>query len=482
MSTSATLSSGAQTDRRARKSRPAAILAVILAAQLMMAVDITIVTIALPNVQADLHFSPTDLSWVQNAYLLAFGGLLLLGGRVGDLFGRRRVFVAGVLVFTVASLLAGLSGSASWLLAARALQGVGAALAGPSTLALIATNFAEGPARNRALAWFSSLTGAGSSVGLILGGVLTSAASWPWVFFVNLPIGITVAVLAPRLIAQPERRAGRIDVLGALVGTAGMLSLVYGFIRAAGVGWGDRLTLLSFAGAVVLLVLFVILQTRVAQPIMPLRLFADRNRSAAFVTMLLLVAGMFGMFFLLTQFLQDVLGYGPVTAGVAFLPLTLGVFTMAQTVPTLVARFGQRRVMITGAVLMTAGMAWLTGVSASTSYAGGLLVPMLLFGVGIGCCSIPLTMIVLSSVPPEESGIVAGLQQTMQYAGGALGLAVLVSVFGTAGRGGGADPRQVLADGIGSALVAALIFTGCALLVVLFAIKPGRVVPERPRV
>src|ERR1700716_411323 len=219
MSTSATLSSGARTGPLATKSRPAAILAVILAAQLMIAVDVTIVTIALPNLQADLHFSPTDLSWVQNAYMLAFGGLLLLGGRVGDLFGRRRVFVTGVLVFTLASLLAGLATSASWLLAARALQGVGAALAGPSTLALIATNFAEGPARARALAWFSSLTGAGASIGLILGGVLTSAASWPWVFFVNLPIGLAVAVLAPRLIVQPERRAGRIDVLGALVGT-----------------------------------------------------------------------------------------------------------------------------------------------------------------------------------------------------------------------------------------------------------------------
>jgi EmrB/QacA subfamily drug resistance transporter len=480
MSNLATLQSGAP--QRMPTRHPAAILAVILAAQLMIAVDVSIVTIALPNVQADLHFSPTDLSWVQNAYMLAFGGLLLLGGRAGDLFGRRRVFVTGVLVFTVASLLAGLSSSATWLLAARALQGLGAAFAGPSVLALIATNFAEGAPRNRALAWFSSLTGAGASIGLILGGVLTDAASWPWVFFVNLPIGIAVAVLAPRLLVQPERGTGHLDVFGALIGTAGMISLVYGFIRAAGSSWGDQFTLLSFAAAVVLLTAFVIRQARARQPLMPLRLFANRNRSAAYVTMLLLVAGMFGMFFLLTQFLQDVLGYGPVTAGFAFLPLTIGVFAMAQTVPTLVARFGPKPVMITGTLLMTTGMAWLTGISADTSYATGLLVPMLLFGVGIGCCTLPLTMIVLSSVSPQESGVVSGLQQTAQWAGGALGLAVLVSVFGTAGRAGGNDPKQVLANGVDSAMIAALIFVGCALLMVLIAIKPRRALPQSPRV
>ena len=483
MSTSATLSSGAQNGPTATKTRRAAILAVILAAQLMIAVDVTVVTIALPNVQQDLHFSPTDLSWVQNAYTLAFGGLLLLGGRAGDLFGRRRVFVAGVLVFTVASLLSGLATSAAWLLAARALQGVGAAFAGPSTLALIATNFAEGPARARALAWFSSLTGAGASIGMILGGVLTDVASWPWIFFINLPIGLAVAVLAPRLIAQPDRGSGRIDVAGALVGTAGMLALVYGFIQAAGSGWDDDWTVLSFAAAAVLLVGFVIMQTRIREPIMPLRLFANRDRSAAYVTMLLLVAGMFGMFFLLTQFLQDVLGYSPVAAGLAFLPLTAGVFVMAQTVPMLISRFGQKRVLIGGGLLMTAGMAWLTGVSADTGYAGGLLGPMLLFGIGIGCCTLPLTMIVLSSVEPRESGVVSGLQQTMQWAGGSLGLAVLVSVFGTAGRGaGGSDPRQVLADGIDTALVAALIFVVGALLVAAIAIRPRRQVLRRPRV
>lgn len=452
----------------------------ILAAQLMIAVDVTIVTIALPDVQAQLHFSSTDLSWVQNAYMLAFGGLLLLGGRAGDLFGRRRVFVTGVLVFTAASLLAGLAGSAAWLLAARALQGVGAAFAGPSTLALIATNFADGPPRARALAWFSSLTGAGASVGLIAGGVLTDVASWPWIFYVNLPIGIAVAVLAPRLIAQPERRPGRVDVFGALIGTAGMIALVYAFIRAAGSGWGDGVTLLSFAAAAVLLGSFVTMQARSSQPLMPLRLFANRNRSAAFVAMLLLVAGMFGMFFLLTQFLQEVLRYGPVTAGFAFLPLTLGVFAMAQTVPSLVAKYGQKPVMVTGGLLMSGGMAWLTQVSAGTSYASGLLGPMLLFGVGIGCCTLPLTMIVLSSVSPQESGVVSGLQQTMQWAGGALGLAVLVSVFGS--TGGAGSPDQVLANGISSALVAALIFTGCALLVIVFAIKPKRAPAERPRV
>jgi len=239
-----TVSTRARPELGARR-RPGAILALILGCQLMITVDITVVTIALPTIQSDLHFSPTSLSWVQNAYMLTFGGLLLLGGRTGDLFGRRRVFIAGLVVFTGASLLGGLAPTAALLVAARALQGVGAAFAGPSTLALIATNFAEGPARNRALALFSSIVGLGATTGLILGGALLSWASWPWVFFVNVPIGVVIVALAPRLIAQPERRTGRIDVAGALTGTAGMTLFVYGFIRAASNGWGNGLALLG---------------------------------------------------------------------------------------------------------------------------------------------------------------------------------------------------------------------------------------------
>jgi EmrB/QacA subfamily drug resistance transporter len=469
MSISVTLPTGAPPERSA--VRPGFILAVIVACQLMISVDATVVTIALPNIQGELGFSPTGLSWVQNAYLLAFGGLLLLGGRAGDLFGRRRVFVGGVLVFTVASLLAGLATSAWTLLAARVLQGIGGAFAAPSTLALIATNFAEGPPRNRALAWFSSLTGAGASIGLILGGVLTDWASWRWVFFINLPIGIAIAVLAPRLIAQPKRGTGHLDIIGALTCTAGVVTLVYGFIRAAGTGW-DGATAVAFAGAIVLLTLFVGGQRRARHPIMPLHLFTNRTRASAFVTMLLLVAGMFGVFFLLTQYLQDVLGYSPIAAGFAFLPLTLGVFGVVQLVPTIAARFGPKPVLVVGVALVTAGMAWLSSVSASTGYLSGLLGPMLLLGVGIGCGTMPLNMIVLASVRPEESGIAAGMQQTMQWVGGALGMSILVSVLGTTGRDAG--PAGMLSAGIGDALIATSIFAGAALLVALLGIRTRR--------
>jgi EmrB/QacA subfamily drug resistance transporter len=457
---------------RAASRRPGAILAIIVACQLMLAVDITVVTIALPRIQRELDFSPTDLSWVQNSYLLAFGGLLLLGGRAGDLFGRRRMFVGGVLVFTVASLLAGLATTAWWLIAARVLQGVGGAFAGPSTLALIATNFAEGPARTRALAWFSSLTGAGASIGLILGGALADWASWPWVFFVNLPIGIAIAVLAPRLIAEPERGTGRLDILGALTCTAGVITLVYGFIRVADSGWGDTWAVLSFAVALVLLALFVRGQRRSERPLMPVRLFVSRDRAAAFLATLFLVAGMFGSFFLLTQFLQDVRGYSPITAGLAFLPLTLGVFATLQAIPTLVARFGPRPVLITGSLLVTAGMAWLTGLSASTGYVEGLLGPMLLLGAGVGASMLPLNVIVLSSVRPEESGVASGLQQTMQWVGGSLGLSILVSVLGSVGRDAG--PDGLLDAGITGAFTAAMIFAGCAVLVAVVGITTKR--------
>jgi EmrB/QacA subfamily drug resistance transporter len=464
MSTSATVPTIAPPDLGERR-RLGAILALIIGCQLMLVVDATIVTIAMPTIQRDLHFTQSGLSWVQNAYMLAFGGLLLLGGRAGDLFGRRRVFIAGVLVFTGASMLAGLATSAAWLLAARALQGVGAAFAGPSTLALIATNFADGPPRTRALALFSAIAGVGGSIGLILGGMLTSWASWPWVFFVNVPIGLAIAFLAPRLIAEPQRRPGQIDVAGALTATAGMTLLVYGFIRASEAGWGNGLTLLSFAGAVVVLGAFLAIQARRTHPLMPLRMFIDRTRTSAFGTMFLLVVGMFGSFFLLTQFLQDVLRFSPVTAGVAFLPMTASVFGMVRLVPRLLTRYPPKRILFTGGVLMTAGMAFLTQVDAHTEYLSGLLAPMVLLGLGIGCSVVPLNLIVLGSVPPEDSGLASGVQQTMQWVGGSVGLAVLVSTL---------DPAKGLAGGVGLTFTVAMTFSAAALLLGALGIRSPR--------
>ncbi|GAA2088873.1 MFS transporter [Actinomadura alba] len=434
-------------------------LAVILACQLMVVLDATVVFVSLPDIQQSLHFSATGLSWVTNAYSLAFGGLLLLGGRAGDVLGRRSVFLAGIALFTLASLLGGFAGSAAWLLAARAAQGVGAALAAPSALALIATNFAEGVERNRALSIFSAVSSAGASIGLILGGMLTEWASWRWVLFINVPVGIVVLLVAPKILQETERQRGRLDVAGALTSVTGMVALVYGFIRTADEGWSDGLTMASFAAGAVLLAAFVAVETRAEQPVVPLRLFADRARAGAYLTMLLLAAAMFGMFFFLVQFMQNTLGFSPLKAGLAFLPMTGLLFTAARLAPRLVPRFGARALMLTGLPLIVAGMLWLTRLSGDSGYVSGALGAMLLFGLGAGLVFLPLTLTILSGVRREESGAASGMLQMTQQVGGALGMAVLVSVYGTASRDGDMN------HAVSTAFTAGTVFVVVAFLV-----------------
>jgi EmrB/QacA subfamily drug resistance transporter len=446
---------------------PAISLAVIVACQLMIVLDATVVFVALPKIQSTLHFSPTGLSWVSNGYSLAFGGLLLLGGRAGDILGRRKVFIAGIAVFTLASLAGGFATTAAWLLTARAVQGVGAALAAPGALALITTNFAEGSERNRALGVFSAASSAGASVGLILGGVLTDAASWRWVLFINVPVGAVVLLLAPLFLQETERHRGRLDIAGAVTSVTGMVALVYAFIRAADAGWGDSTTLLAFAAGVVLLLAFVAVERRAEQPVVPLRLFADRARAGAYLNMLLLAAAMFGMFFFLVQFLQNSLGFGPLRAGLAFLPMTGLLFTAARLAPRLVPRFGPRRMILTGLPLILVGMLWLTRLSASSGYVGGTLGPMILFGLGAGLVFMPVTLTILSGVRREDSGAASGLLQTMQQVGGALGMAVLVSIFGTVSRHGGA------VHGAAVAFEVATVFIAVALVVAIAVVRPA---------
>ncbi len=315
-------------------------LIILLCAQLMVILDATVVNIALPEIERGLNFSATSLSWVMNGYTLTFGGLLLLGGRAGDILGRRRMFLAGVSVFTLASLAGGLATSAGLLLAARALQGVGGALASPAVLALIVGSFPEGRERTRALAIYTGVITGGASLGLVLGGVITEWLSWRWVLFINVPIGLIALAAAPRFVTETPRQPGRFDVVGALTSTLGMASLVYAFIRAAASGWGDGLAAAAFVLAVVLLAAFLLTETRARQPITPLRLFADASRSGSYVARLLLVAGMMGMFFFLTQFLQDILGFSPLRAGIAFLPMTIMVFGVSRAAPQLMARAG----------------------------------------------------------------------------------------------------------------------------------------------
>src|SRR5215207_10183611 len=417
-----------------RGYHPALALTVIAASQLMVVLDATIVNIALPQVQQALGFSTTDLSWVLNAYTLTFGGLLLLGGRAGDILGRRRVFVSGILLFTLASFLGGFATSATWLLAARALQGVGAAVAAPTALSLITTNFAEGTERNRAFGVFSAVAVSGSAIGLIAGGMLTSWLSWRWVLFVNVPIGILLAVLAPMYITESERQPGRFDLAGAFTSTAGMTALVYGFIRAAQEGWSDAGTIGSFAAAVVLLAAFLSIETRIRQPITPLHMFRERNRADTYVIMLALAAALFGQFFFLTLFVQDVLGYSPLRAGLAFLPITGAIVLTSQLAARSLPRIGPRRLMTGGALLAAAGLAWLTQVTVTSGYLTGILGPMLLFGLGMGLLFVPLTIVAVSGVEPQEAGAASSLLNVSQQVGGSLGLSILVTVFGTASR------------------------------------------------
>jgi EmrB/QacA subfamily drug resistance transporter len=437
------------------KSHPLIALAVILTVQLMLVLDVTVVNIALPHMQEVLHFTQSTLSWVLNAYLLTFGGLLLLGGRMGDLVGRKRLFIGGVTLFILASFSGGLATSAVWLVAARALQGIGAALAAPSALALLMTSFPEGPQRNRALSYFTAVSSAGGSIGLILGGMLTAWVSWRWVLFVNVPIGIAVVVLASRFIGESARQPGRLDLAGALTSTLGMGTLVYAFIRAGSNGWNDAGTLWAIVLAAAILATFVVIETRHEQPVMPLHLLANRSRVSAFASVLFTVAAMYGGFFFLTQFLQRVLGYGPVVTGMAFLPMTLSIFTVSRIVPRLIPQLGPRRILIGGAALIVLATLWLAQISISSHYVPGIIVPMILLGAGVGSSFLPLSIIVLSGVPGREAGAASGMLQTMQQVGGALGLSILVTVFGSATR---AVPAHQLV-GTAPALRADIVFT-----------------------
>ncbi|MGH3378628.1 MAG: MFS transporter [Actinoallomurus sp.] len=460
--------------RQARAGHAA--IALITSCQLILVVDATIVNVALPSIQRSLGFSPAGLSWVVNAYTLAFGGLLLLGGRAGDILGHRRVFVAGTALFTLASLAGGFATSAGWLLAARAAQGAGAALAGPGSLALVAVTFEEGPRRARALAVFSMASSAGMVVGLAVGGMLTMWASWRWVLFVNVPVGAVIAVAVPRVLGESERSPGRFDLVGAFTSTAGTSCLVYGFIRAARHGWGEGLTVAAFGAAVVLLVAFVVVEARARQPIMPLRLFAGRDRRGAYGMRLLLTAAMSGMLFFLTLYVQNVLGYSPLRTGLAFLPTTLALVAASRAVPWLLPRCGARPVMVAGSVLCVAGMVWLTGVSAGSGYATMILGPVLLFGAGTGLVAVAATFVALSSVPRGDSGAASGFLQGMQQVGGSLGVAVLVTVYASAPAAGTVGTQV---RGIGYAFTAGVVFTAAMLVISVVGFR-RREVPGGP--
>ncbi|WP_169739812.1 MFS transporter [Actinospica robiniae] len=453
------------------RARPGLALAVILSAQLMLMIDATVMNVALPRIQEGLHFSSSSLAWVLDAYTLTFGGLLLLGGRLGDLFGRRRLFTLGIVVFTLASLAGGLATSATFLLAARVAQGVGAAMAGPSAIALLNSTFTETKARVRALALFSGISSAGFGVGLVLGGVLTDAVSWRWVMFINIPFGVIAAALAGRVLRQPARHETSVDVVGALTATLGVGSLVYGLIHAASEGWGNAVTLAPIGVGVLLLAGFVFSLTRARHPLLPLHLFKDRNRAAAYANFMIGPAAGFGSFFFLTQYLQEELHYSPLRTGFAFLPMSAIIFTASRLIPRLLPRFGPKPMAVTGSVLLLIGLVGFAQVGAHAAYFPTVLWPMVVMALGIGLAFSPLTVVIMSSVRPEDAGAAGGTMQTVQQTGVTLGLALLVTVSGAAARH---NPATALVSGTHAAMYAAAVAAAASILVGLTFRKQQR--------
>ena len=411
-------------------------LVVIAAAQLMVVLDGTIVNVALPHVQRALGFSGTGLEWVVNAYAVTFGGLLLLGGRAGDILGRRRVFIFGLLLFSGASLLGGFATSEAWLLTARAIQGAGGAVIAPTALALITTNFPEGAPRNRAFGVYAAMAGAGAAVGLLLGGVLTTYLSWRWVLFVNVPIGIVVAAAAPRVLAESLRRPGRVDVAGAITATGGIALLVYGLTKAAtgqdGVShWGDVPVVFSLTAAVVLLVSFVLIEMRTSNPLLPMRILKDRNRSGAYLITLCIGTALFGMFFFLTLFMQTVLGYSAIRTGIAYLPFAVGIVISSTLASQLMPRVGPRALILTGAAAVSGGAFWFSRLTEHASYAGDLLGPTLATSFGLGLVFVPMSLVALHNVAEQDSGVASSMLNVGQQVGGSIGLALLGTVAWT---------------------------------------------------
>jgi EmrB/QacA subfamily drug resistance transporter len=406
-------------------------LALLAMTQFVIVIDASIVNVALPSIGAHLHFSRADLSWVVNAYTLTFGGFLLLGGRLADLLGRRRMFMLGLVVFSLASLAGGLAQSEAWLIVARAVQGLGAAIVSPAALSIITTTFAEGAERNRALGIWGAVAGAGGAAGVLLGGILTSGLSWRWVLFVNVPIGIAAATVAPRLLVESraENGAKGFDVPGAVTVTAGLALLVYAVVDAVNVGWGATATLLRLAGAALLLAAFIVIELRQRDPLMPFSIFRLRTLRGANIVGLLIGMSLFSMFFFISLYLQNVLHFSPIKTGLSYLPLAVAIILSAGGASQLVTRIGFKPTLIAGLLLIAVGLLWFSRVRApGGSYAADVLGPSVLAGVGLGFSFVPVTIAAVTGTTPQEAGLASGLINTTQQVGGALGLAILATV------------------------------------------------------
>jgi EmrB/QacA subfamily drug resistance transporter len=460
-------------------------LALLCGAFFMVLLDATIVLVALPSIQADLGFSEQGLQWVLSAYALAFGGLLLLGGRVADLLGRRRVFVAGVLFFTAASLMCGLAWSPAALLAARVVQGVGAAIMTPTALSIISTTFPEGPERNKALGIWGGLGGIGATAAWLIGGPLVDGPGWEWIFFINIPLGLAALALSPVLLRESRAAVTRrsYDPAGALTITGALVLLVYAVVEAPDVGWGDVRTILLFAGSAVLLAAFALIESRHRAPLVPLRFLRSRTLVGANAVMLLVGAVAVAVPFVLTLYAQQVLGYSAVEFGVGSVVLAVGVVVGAIVAQAAVLRVGFRPVAATGMALMGAGSLLLTQVSVGGSYFGDIFFGLLVVGPGIGLAFVTATVAALAGVAEHESGLASGLNNTALQIGGALGVAIVTTVAVSRSEdylaaNEGANPLVVLNEGFQSAFLACVVLAGIGMALALLLLGRARKAPE----
>jgi len=422
-------------------------LLVIATAQLMLVLDDTIANIALPSIQRDLAVSAAALPWIINAYVLAFGSLLLFGGRVGDLYGRRQVFRIGLGIFTVASLLGGLGLNVEMLIVSRGLQGLGAALAAPNALALIATTFPEGKPRNRAMAVYGGMSALGITLGVFLGGLLTGLLSWRWVFFINIPIGLAV-LAGTRALVEGQRNPGRLNILDAVSGTGAMVALAYGITRGGEHGWSDVVTVGAFIVALALAALFLSLQARREHPMLPLGLFRDRNRSGSYTTVLFIGAGLMGTFYLLTLFMQQVLHFAPLKTGLASLPFSVGIILASGISSKLVERFAPRAVSAPGLLLAAGGMYWLSTLTVDSSYATHIMPALFLTSFGLGLSFVPMTLTAVHDVGEERAGVASALVNMAQQVGAALGLAIFTTISISAANGRLPGAAATLQEGL----------------------------------
>jgi EmrB/QacA subfamily drug resistance transporter len=443
------------------------VLVLVCFAQFMVVLDATVVNVALPSIQKDLGLSEANLQWIINAYTLVFGGFLLLGGRAGDLLGRKRLFLFGLVVFTVASLLDGLSQTSGMLIGSRALQGLGAAFISPAALAIITTTFEEGAERAKALGVWAAIAIGGSAIGLIVGGALTQLLSWPWIFFINVPVGVVVFLLSVRDVpeSRDETAHRSFDVAGAVSVTGGLMTLVYAIVEAQHDGWTSARTLGLFALATVLLAAFVVIEMRSKAPLVRLSIFRVRSLRAANVSMFLVASGLFAMFFFNTLYIQRVLGYGPLEAGLAFLPFTAGIMVSAGLASKFSPRVGVRPVAIAGMTVTIAGMALLTQIAADGTYVKDVLPGLVLTSLGLGCVFVPLTLIATTGLDDEDQGLASGLFNTSQQIGGALGLAILASLAASeTSSATGVSEQEALVQGFHVAFAGGAAFVGVALL------------------